>query len=79
MAVREPAQPVLRHRGWDALARLPADVVICPRCGAPHQDKPHNWITHPNGTTTCTRPSCLERGKPMDITVGQRRYPPTAQ
>jgi transposase len=68
------------HPGWDKLSRLPSNVVICPRCGAPHQDKAHNWQEDAiSGATTCTRPSCMERGRPIGLTVGQRRYPPTAQ
>lgn len=68
------------HPGWDALARLPRDVVICPRCGAPHQDKPHNWLEDAvSGATTCTRPSCMSRGQAINVSAAQRRYPPTAQ
>jgi transposase len=66
------------HPGWDRLARLPADVVTCPRCGAPHQDKDHNWREDTSGATTCTRPSCLDRGRLVLINAAQRRYPPTA-
>jgi hypothetical protein len=67
------------HPGWGKLSRLPADVVICPRCGAPHQDKDHNWKEDAiSGATTCTRPSCLSRGRLVLINAAQRRYPPTA-
>lgn len=76
----ESDEPKTLHPGWVKLARLPADVVICPRCGAPHQHKDHNWRENAvTGETTCTRPSCIARGMPVRLTLGQRLYPPTAQ
>jgi hypothetical protein len=66
------------HPGWLRLSHLPLDVVICPKCGSPQQDKPHNWLSDENEPTTCTRPSCMSPGQPQKTTQGQRLYPPTA-
>jgi hypothetical protein len=66
------------HKGWERLSHLPSNVVTCPNCGAPHTHKEHNWTESADGATTCTRPSCLERGTPQRVTPGQRRYPPMA-
>jgi hypothetical protein len=66
------------HPGWLRLSSLPIDVVICPKCGSPQQDKPHNWLSDENTPTTCTRPSCMSPGPPQRVTQGQRLYPPMA-
>jgi hypothetical protein len=68
------------HPGWEHLSRLPLGIVPCPNCGSPQMDKEHNWRWDYDVTKwLCRRPSCMERGKPIGLTQGQRLYPPTAQ
>jgi hypothetical protein len=82
------------HPGWLRLSHLPADVVICPKCGSPQQDKVLEVREDENGNDislylnwrwdfagpqwSCRRPSCMDPGRPQRTTQGQRLYPPMA-
>lgn len=68
------------HPGWVKLARLPRNVVMCPRCSSPRSHKEHNWRWDEDaGSWLCTRPSCMEQRRVVKLSAAQRMYAPIPQ
>lgn len=65
------------HPGWLRLIALPAKVVPCPRCSAPHTHKAHNWRWDDEvGSWLCRRASCQNPGITQRVNPWQRMYAP---